>query len=299
MSKHLITTVQPEATIAASTVVIVDLPVHPLSHLILHLRGLNVSDQTTLAEMLARISLVEVLFKGNSIVSLRGDDLYALNIQLMRSVPTLTNQVATDNAVRDMAFIIPLSRKLYDGNEAFPATQRGELQFRITSSASAAAIDNLEWGLLAVNMPDASPTQYLKSTTFSLTPTSGADNDIALPVANKYAGIMVFGTTVPTGTAETVTVDGARILKDNVEEQLASSTWETLRGETVRRSGHQQPYDLTIDNAVDDNYVFIDFTPNDDDEFLFETEGASAITFRFTAGDASAMRLILLEIVSV
>lgn len=299
MAKLIHSIVTAENAIAASATETVDLPVNPLSHLILTLRGLNVTNEASLAQILARLDTIAVLQRGANVFNLRGDDLYAYVSFLLGNAPILTNQIATDNAVRDLSIVIPFGRKLYDMNECFPASKRGELQFQITTSADETQLDNLEYILEAVEMPDAKPSRWLKSTFASLTPASGIDNDIALPIGNDFAHFMIFGTTIPTAVAETATVESMRLLIDNVETQIASANWEGMHGNAAHRFGHRQDIDASSDDDDVANYDFIDLSPRAIDDFLLKTAGVSSATFRFRAGDANAMRLILSELVKV
>ncbi len=289
---------QNEAITAGSTVTH-DLPVNPMSHLIMTLRGLNVIDEATLAQILERISKVEILRFGASIFSLSGADLHKLNAILLRNMPILANQVAADNSSRWISLIIPFSRKMYDPNEGLPATTRGELKLQITFSSTETEIDNLTLQVESAEMLGATPKRYLKVTTLTQTMTSGVDNDVELPIGNQIAGLLIYSTTIPTGGVFTTTAGKMRMLIDNVEKMFAATNWESLHGEVISRLGHREAYDASADNDDVANYALMDFSPNGTDDFIVETKGKSSLVLKITAGDANAVRVLPVELVTM
>ena len=118
----------------AGTVKTLDLPVNPLSHIVLTLKCLNVTDEATLAEVLDRLTKVEVLYKGAALISVSGADLFALNCVLFGKVPILTNRVATDNATRSITMYIPLGRSVYNPAECFKATKKANFSSKLPSA---------------------------------------------------------------------------------------------------------------------------------------------------------------------
>jgi len=273
-----------------------NLPTNALSHIIFTLKCLNVTDEATLAEVLARLSKIEVLFKGESIVSISGSDLYALNCVMFGFEPILTNIVATDNATRAITLIIPLGRQIYDPKECFQPTKKGELQLQVTLSSTETAVDGVIYQIETVEMLDVEPTQFLKVTTLSKTPTSGIDNDIDLPIGNKLAGILLYSTTVPTGTAWTTTVDKVRLLLNNVEYNIANLNWESLHGELLYRGGYIGDHGAAYGDDKIVKYGLIDFSPRNIDDLLVDTAGASSVKLRVSAGDANVLRALPMEI---
>lgn len=299
MSEFLRTVVVQNASITAGDVKTYDLPVNPLSHILLNLQCLNVTDEAALAEILARLTKVEVLLRGASVYSLSGADLFALNMVLFSQNPVLTNQVATDNATRNITLVLPFGRKLMNMAECFPASRKGELQLQITFSSTETACDNVVLQVETVELIGANPTKYLKVTTLSKTPAATGDVDVDLPIANLLAGIMLFGTTVPTGTATTATIDTVKLLKDNRESYFALANWESLHGELLARCGHREEYDGSADNDDIKNYAFMDFAPSGTDEFLYDTKPAANLKLRVSAGDTNALRALPVELVEV
>jgi hypothetical protein len=269
-----------------------NLPVNPISHLVMTMRFLNVTDEATLAEVLTALDNIEVLWNGQAIFQMNGTDTFRLNMALFGQTPFLSNQVATDNAARWISLILPFSNKLYDPEQGLPATKKGTLQARLTRSASDAAIDGQTIILEAIEMMDAQPKKTLKCTTLTRTPTATGDLDVDIPREGELAGLLVFGTTVPTSTAFTKTINDMRLLVNNNEEYVTQGIWEGLRGEHSWRMG-QEKGAVTADTAPnDDNHVFIDLDPRHDDSYLLNTEPLNDLKLRVNAGDTNALRVI-------
>lgn len=297
--KYRRSVIAQDQSVAASSITTFDLPVNPLSFLMVTMRFLNVTDEGTLAEVLARITNVTVTRFGATIFSASGADMHKLNAIMLGGMPILSNQVATDNAARYITMMIPFSRTPYSPLEGLPATSRGELKLQIEMSATETAVDNLSLQIEAIEMLGATPKQYLKITTLSLTPVSGVENDATLPIGNKLAGIAIFSTTVPTGTSYTTSADKVRLLVDNVEDTIASANWETMHGELIRKVGHQEAYDASADNDDLSLYALLDFAPLNDDQYLVETKGKSSVVLKITGGDTNAIRVFPIEVVTV
>jgi hypothetical protein len=286
-----------DESVPAGSVKTYDLPVNPLSHIVFTLKGLNVTDEATLEQILSRVTRIEVTRFGSSVFAMSASDLHKLDAILFGNMPILANQVPTNNAVRWISLVIPFSRKMYDPNEGLPATTKGELKLQITLDSVETEINGIIYQIETVEMIGATPKSYLKATTLTITPTSGIENDIDLPIGNKLAGLLIYSTTIPTGTSWTTTVDKVRLLINNVERFLASSNWESLHGDLLKRLGHREAYDASADNDDVKNYAFVDFDPLGDGQYLLDTKGASRVVLKVTAGDANQIRVIPLEVV--
>lgn len=299
MSEFIRAVVAKNESIAAGEAITYDLPTNPISHLILTMRFLNVTDEATIAQALSRLTSVNILFRGSNIISLSGADLHALNAMLFGHDNLLENQVATDNAARTLSMVIPLGRKLYNGSECFPATNRGELQLQVVLDSVVTDLDNVVYQIESVELPGAKPTNFLKATTLSLSPAATGDNDLALPIANKYAGIMLFSTTVPTGLVFTTTITTVKLLANSKENYFALTNWESLHGELVTKIGQLEQYDLSADNDDLNNYSLMDFDPTGNGAYIMDSKGLSQLILRINAGDTSLIRAIPLELVAI
>lgn len=288
-----------DETLTASEVKTVDLPINPVSHLALTLKGLNATDEATLAEVVARLTKITVSRLGDSQLDIGGADLFALNCWMFGNVPLLTNRVATDNATRALTLILPFGRTLYNSKECYPATRRGEFKIQITISATETAIDGLILQLEAVELLGATPSRYLKVRQLTKTPTATGDVHQDLPIGNLLAGLFLFSTTVPTGTAWTTTIDSIKVLKDNREKLIAAAQWETLHGELLDRIGYRGAFAAATGDDPIHKYAGLDFSPGNKDEFLLETKGSSSLETVVTAGDTNLYRVLPLELVRV
>jgi hypothetical protein len=309
--------------LAVSTLRTDDLPVNPLSMILVTLRNLNNSvaavDYTTVQNLLTQIAKLEILYKGSAIVSGSLADLARYNAYLLGNVPAQTFQSIVDNDARSVTIPILLGRRPFWPNECFPAVRRGELQIQLTSAAAQTGVDTLTVQIETVELLDAKPTQFLKYTTIAKTPSATGDHDTDLPIGNKIAHAMLFGTTAPTGASLNASITQLRLLIDNVEAYYARSNWETLHNEMQRRvqEGVQASPHNHLENTAGayaqnaltdrdqavlgffDNYALLDFDPNTDDNFLLDTVGRARIHLRINAGVADAIRIIPAELIQV
>lgn len=297
--KQLRTVLVDDESISASDVKTYDLPINPLSAVVVTLKGLNVTDEATLAEVLARLTKITVSRGGQTVYDLSGADLYALNCVMFGKEPLLTNIVATDNATRTITLILPFGRKMYDPAECHPATTKGEFKLRIEFSATETAIDGLILLVETVELIGATPKRYLKVTTLSDSATAAGEEDLDLPIGNVLAKILLFSTTVPTGTAWTTTIDWIKLLINNTEEHISRTKWEALHGELVRICGYIGDHSAAFGDDKIHKYGVLEFSPHDGDDFLVATKGASSVKLRLYAGDTNEYRALPIELVSI
>ncbi len=234
----------PRQTLAVSTTFTADLPINPLSHVLLtspHLNDAGTAaltlNYTVLAQLLAAISRVEILFRGSAIISASLTDLAVAYMVLTGKslVPGQLDHI--DNNVRDITIPIPFGRMLFNRDECFPATRKGELQIQITSAAAQAGIDTLRIQAESVELIDASPRRYLRITTANKTPAAVQEEDLDLPIGNIVAGVLVFSTTPPAGAAATIGIDNIQMLVNNVQRYFPRTIWETLHGSLTQKVG--------------------------------------------------------------
>lgn len=313
--------VAQDVTISADGTVSHDLEIRPTSHIVFTIKCLNSGTNTkaTLAQILGAIEKVEILRFGASIVSISGADLYALNTILLGREPWQENVVNTDNAVRHLSLVIPFGRRLYDPNECFPETTAGELSLQYTVDIADTGYDGFIEQIEQVEIIGAKPKRYLKYMTKSYTPSATGAAEVDLPRGNLYAGILLYGTTVPTGTAWTTTIDKVRLLVNNEEHYYGICNWESLHGELISKCSpagawsekiHMENTDATYtqnaDTAAEEqddtalaNYVYLDFSPNNSDDFLLSTRELSGLKLEITAGDTNATRITPVELVEI
>ena len=291
----------PNQAIVAGTVDTFDLPVNPLSHLNIVLKCLeNGATAPTLANILATITQVEVLFKGSAIMSMSGLDLYAASRFITGRVPWENNLATLDNQIRWLSIPMLFGRVPYMPNECFPASQRGSLQLRITWAATFTALDTLTLLVETVELPEASPEQFMKITTLTQTAVIG-QNDLDLPIGNDVASLILFGTTKPLATTDTATLNEVEILADNTQIYYSSTFFEGIQAE------HQffvQPYLRPVVAAAGlaqdiPQHLYLPFDVLGDGQYIMNTEGLASFVFRYNSEDANPVRVLPVEILKV
>ena len=312
-----------DETLTVSTVRTDDLPVNPVSMILLTVKFLNntgtLTNYSVIRSLLAQLAKVEVLYQGSAIISGSLADLARLSGVLVNHGPRQLRMVHTDNDIRGVTVPILLGRRPYNPKECFPAVRRGELQLQTTVAAAQTGVDTIVYQVETVELPGATPSRYLKSTTISTTPSATGDHDVDLPIGNRLAGALLFGTTNPSGASFNASIGQLRLLVDNVEAYYARTNWESLNGEIQLWSqGSIQNSDLTMlentagayaQNATTDKqnvnpdffeeYGFLNFDPMQDDQFLLDTKGRARIHLRINADVADAIRVMPVEIVDV
>lgn len=276
-----------------------DLPPGAISHVDFMIKALNVTDEATAAEILAMVSKIEILYNGESIESFSAADLAALNAVMFGKQPVLTNLVATDNATRQMGLCIPFGRVLYDPAECFPAHKAGTLKIGVTVDIANAGADGLILIAEAIELPKAVPESFLKITTMSKTPAATGDCDVDLPTGNLVAGILCWGTTAPTTTAWTATIDKLKLLADNAEKYVANTYWETLHKVFCDKAGTLIAWGIAASDDDFINYGFVDFSPYGINDYLLDTSPFQKVSVRVVAGDTNPLRILPLEVVKV
>ena len=277
-----------------------DLPVAPLSHLNLTIQCLNLAAvEATPEEICDVLTNVRVLYQGTSILQMSARDLLALNHVLLRRQPIIFNQTSPINSVRALGLIVPMGRTVYNPDECFPESKAGDLQLQLTVDILTAAVTGAILQVEAVELPEARPSQFLKATTLTEAFTALGDHDMPLPIRNRYAGILVYSSVVPTGIAWDTVADQLKLLADNTERLYHACNWESLHADLIFRCGMCPGY---APGGLDDNivnYSLIDFDPVSDSRFLLETRDLAGLLLRITVGIAGTVRLIPLEIQAV
>jgi hypothetical protein len=323
MAKFLRQVLIQDDTIAVSTQRTDDLPVNPLSMVLVTVKALNntttIGDFSLANAIINSVSKLEILYKGSAIVSGSLADLARLYSFMIGHPPAQLAAAYTDNNTRGITIPILLGRRPFWADECFPAVRRGELQLQLTTAAAQTGVDNLVLQVETVELLDAKPTRFMKATTISKTPSATGDHDVDLPIGNKIAHALLFGTTVPTAASYNASIGQLRLLVDNVEQYYARTNWETLHNEMQRRmsEGSQTSVHQHLENTAaayaqnattDDNnsnvgffdsYALLDFDPLGDSSYLLDTAGRARIHLRINADVADAIRIIPAEIIDV
>lgn len=305
--------------VAADGVQVFDLPVNPLSVVMLHLSPLNetatIGNYAWLRALMSAIDNVNVTFRGGSVIAMNGQDLVALCMLWHRWKIWQSGAVSTDNDRRSLVIPVPFSRKAFDVKECFPATKKGELQMSVTWDIADTGFDGLRISVETIELPGATPDFVQKCTTLARTFTATGQNEIDLPIGNFLRGVLLFGTTGFAGAAPLPSLAQMQLLRDNVQQFISASDFEVLRG-VLGLKGIEYPADMShrhsfLDGAgpataaftrapetflaVDENYALMDLDPMHDDTFGMDTAGAGRVHVRIDADTADAVRVIPIE----
>jgi len=289
-----------DARTMATEVITIDLPVNPVSHLILTVEYYNVTDEATLAEVLAFINRVTVAHLGRSIISLESEDLSGLNAYLYGVGGWRHNPIATDN--QDIAFsmIVPFGRFPFCAGECFPASKRGEFQLTLDTTVPATSLDNATISVAAIELLDAVPVSYLKCAGMAVgAPAAVGNLDVDLPIGNKLAAILLRMTTWPAASSKVWGIDDVRLLFDNVELDYVSANAPSLVGEMMLRATIPSRSVAAQGLPAPNNVCWMDFDPDLSAEYLIDTKGASSVKLRNNMGVAEASWVSPVEIVDV
>lgn len=316
--EYLRSVLAQRVSVTVSTTVTYDLPVNPLSHVLLTLLCANdtgtLTNYDAVEALLAQISKAEILFRGQSIISGSFADLARVMQYVTGWPPGQMQQVDTDGAYRGITVPLCLGRTPFNPLECFPEVKKGELQLQITYAAAQTGIDTLKQTIETVELLGAKPSTHMKITSHTLTPTATGETDLDLPIGNFLAGALLFSTTTPAAGTTTISADYLRLQVDNVEKYIAKANWETLRGEGQMRAPmllHNQEHihwvpwvDAALDSDHNESgvtglekYCYVDLDPLKDDQFLLDTSKAHRVNLRIYAGDTNAIRCLPVEIV--
>ncbi len=275
-----------------------DLPINPISHLILTIEATNVGAvEATIAQILDYINLITVRHTGIQVINLQSEDLALLNLYLFGSGGIALAPIATTLVHQAYTLIIPFGRTLFNPEECFPATRKGEFQITLDTN-----LPDTEWeaavlSLSAVQLPDATPTRHLVSTLFSITdPGAAGEQDIDLPIGNDLLAVLMRLAAFPGTTEFIFTVDDIRLLVDNMERGIASAKTVELLGEMMARVNGTVRSTVLQGGLIPSKSLWMDFDPTRDGSYMIDTRGASRVHLRANYGEAGAIFVAPLEL---
>jgi hypothetical protein len=271
-----------------------DLPVNPVSFVLLHVRAEAGVVAADFNQLLGHIQDVTVTFKGTQIVSLSGIDLARMVHSLWGRALNIENFGQLAPALVSFTLPIPFSRVPFWSKEAFPATRRGEFTITVTRSAGLTNIANPVFAIEAVQLLEAEPNQFLKIVTLSRQITQG-DADFELPIGNPLLGLLLFSP-VPMGNVPfQEAIRRLRLLLDNVEYDIADSAFDVSRAVGLWRGGDWNDY--VVPTSIMRNFAYLDFDPLKDETFAVDTEGRASVRLRFVPDSTSLVRVMPVELV--
>ena len=310
-----------DAVIAANGDEVIDLPVNPLSVILLEISPLNntstIGDYALLEGLLSALDSIDITHKGNSVLTCNGIDLAALALLYHRLPIWQSNAVETDNDRRSLVLPILFGRKPYMASECFPETKRGEFQMRLTWDVADTGFDGLRRSIETIELPDASPEFVQKITTLAQTLGATGQNDIDLPIGNVLRAVLMFGTTGFAGATPVPTLADLSFLVDNIQRNYSSSRYSVLRSVmglagvpfpagfrhihsvNAAGAGREDTEEPEIGGSLDDNYVLMLHDVTGDDEHSIDTNGAGRVNIRVDADTADAVRALPIEKVPV
>lgn len=284
----------------ATEIIEEDLPISPLSHIILTIDFYNATDEATLAEVLTFINQVTVAKSGVSILSLQSEDLYILNSYLFRKRPVLSAKLATDNYCRSLTLIIPMGRRLYDPNECYPAHDKGDLTLFVNTTVPATTLDNAVVNIETVELPGAMPKRYLKSTQKTVTaPGATGNNDVPLPLGNQLVALALRLTTWYTASTHVMGVENVKLLLNNSEYGYRDARIHCLVGDLINLFETQHGSIAAQGLEPPLHAVFMDFDPVLNDEYLIETKNLTDLKLRLDMGVDEATVVNMFELVQI
>ena len=305
------------AAIAADGDEVIDLPVNPLSVILVHVSPLNetgtITTYSLIEALLGAVTNLRVTHRGAAVVDGNGLDLAALAM-LYHGIPIWqSNASETDDERRSLVLPILFGRRAFMQSEAFPETKKGELLLNITWDIAAAGFDGLRRSVETIELPGASPEWVQKVTTLAQTFAATGQNEIDMPIGNVLRAILMWGTAGFTGATPAPTLGRLELLANNLQTHFSATDWEVLRG--AQGLGgvpfppdfghiHSGTYTTTVagdsrqammETSLEDNYALMNLDPTKDDEYSLNTEGASRIHVRSEAEGAAAVRLLPIE----
>jgi hypothetical protein len=241
MPQILHTVLEPDQNLAATAEQYTyDLPVNPLSAVIVTLRALNntatvANFKASAVDLMAKVTKCRTRYRGATIFD--GDPLDLAQIFGAYSAwyPTQGQVNATDNDVRSISFPLLFGRRAYNPAECFPASSRGDLVLEIETAADPTGLDGFDMQIETVELLDATPERFLKVTTTQDTMESGDVNDISLPRGNKLLGILLRGATYPTAASNNASLAELSLEMDNVEVMYSKTFWRGVHAMWARR----------------------------------------------------------------
>lgn len=273
-----------------------DLPVNPVSFLLLHVRADAGAGAPDLNQLLGHIQSLVVQFKGTQVVAMSGVDLFRMVSRLWGKGLNIEGFNAVAPALVSFTLPIPFTRKPYWPKEAFPATRRGEFNITITRTAGLTNIANPVFALEAVQLLEAEPAQFLKLVTLSRAIIAG-DADFELPIGNPFLGLQVFSPTAMGNAPISETIRRLRLLLDNVEYDYADTAFDVSRAIGFARASDGNDYSAIT--SMLRNYTYLDFDPLMDDSYMVDTEGRASVRLRFVPDVGGTVRVTPVELVKL
>ncbi len=289
-----------DAHVMATEVIPYPLPITPVSHLVLTFEYYQATDQATVAEILAFINNITIRHRGVSIYGLESEDLAALNLYFFGSGGFLLDMATTDSLWAMYGLIVPFGRKLYDPDECFPATRRGEFEIVMDTTVPTVTLTNALMSISAISLPEATPTRHLKALLSSI-PAPGATgpNDVTLPIGNDLLACLIGMTSFPGASEYLFGADDLRLLYDNKELNIVSAKAPELIVEMINRIQATNRSTISQFHLIPNFYTWMDFDPTRDGQYMIDTRPAASLKLRLNMGVNEALNVVPIELVTI
>lgn len=298
-----------------------DLPVNALSMLVFTILLERPDEDATSAHRIfsdcfSGVSDISVTHKGEQIIQGSLADIAMAAACITGYTPHGAFQAGLGQ-LQSASFILPFSRKPYWHEEAFPATQRGNLRLNATvADTTPGTATEMRFQVEAVELIEDDPRQYLKYTTLTRPITATGRQRTPLPIGNDLLGILLFNPSTEITATEQSSWDRVKLMVDNVEQYYAESQWESLRADLALRVhrahlafGHMHASDGTAVPTGDEmltlnrppvQYGYMDLDPLLDNSYALETMGHADIALDLNPEAASVTaRYLPIELVKV
>jgi len=312
--------VQDQA-ISADGVFQFDMPVNPLSVILVCLRPLN--DTGTLANfnnylaICQAINRVSVYSKGYSVFQMRGEDAAALNYFRHGILPFQVQHDDTNDERRCVVLPILTGRWPFSTKSCLPSHKRGECVLELDLDIADTGYDGLRISVETIELPDAKPTEWERKVSVNQTWAATGENIIDFSPGKVCRGILLFGTTRFNGAAPAPSWGRLKVLVDNFETGFHSTDIEVASMLTslwgrqppsadahkhrVTTDGNAQTELSTLAGPFEQGngwgqWAFLDYDPTGDDQFALDTTKSSRFAIQATAESADAVRAIPVEI---
>jgi len=224
---------------------------------------------------------LEVRLLGSPVISIRGSDLWALNLLYFGKNPlTLAPGAATNNRVRVYGLDVPLQQA---------ARPPGALAIQV-GRVGVSGVDSETITIAELSSDVALAPKYYHYVTIPLTlaATTGYGNFVDLPQPGDLHGILFYNSTIPTKTSDTASVQKVMVVIDGARAYEAS--FHEMKADSIPGSGHDTG-DSPADTSFIDNYCLLDLRKD-------PVPAASTVKLDINAGVASdTVRIIPIYLV--
>jgi len=227
----------------------------------------NGTTAPTLADIASIINAMQVKLSGRTVTELSGGDILAYNVLVegrepLYLVPANDNEAGLIHGLR-----VPIQLP----------TGVGALSVRFLHT-SVATVDTEKLTLATLEAEETLAGKHIEIPTFDFTPPSTGAFNTALDTTfgGDLKGFLLYGTTIPTATADTATIREVRILVGG--EIAFEGNIADLRADA------RYPADSTL-RSITDNYLWLDFSKS-------PIPAGSRIELQIKSDDTNAIRVM-------